>query len=163
MAKNLFIIGTVNIDETTYMFSPKVLDRANVIEFRITADEMKNFFKVRKGLKMEKLFLDEKDKSKGGAGQSMGESFFQLAGNKTTPNLSELNGYENTLNKFFNELQVVGSEFGYRSATEIEMLITKLGLMDLLMKKETRILMKQKLILQLCKNYYQNCMGLEKN
>ena len=25
--------GTVNIDETTYMFSPKVLDRANVIEF----------------------------------------------------------------------------------------------------------------------------------
>ncbi len=30
---NLFIIGTVNIDETTYMFSPKVLDRANTIEF----------------------------------------------------------------------------------------------------------------------------------
>ena len=31
---NLFIIGTVNVDETTYMFSPKVLDRANVIEFK---------------------------------------------------------------------------------------------------------------------------------
>ena len=31
--KNLFVIGTVNVDETTYMFSPKVLDRANVIEF----------------------------------------------------------------------------------------------------------------------------------
>ena len=30
---NLFVIGTVNIDETTHMFSPKVLDRANVIEF----------------------------------------------------------------------------------------------------------------------------------
>jgi hypothetical protein len=30
---NLFITGTVNIDESTYMFSPKVLDRANVIEF----------------------------------------------------------------------------------------------------------------------------------
>lgn len=30
---NLFIIGTVNIDESTYMFSPKVLDRANTIEF----------------------------------------------------------------------------------------------------------------------------------
>lgn len=26
--KNLFVVGTVNIDETTYMFSPKVLDRA---------------------------------------------------------------------------------------------------------------------------------------
>ena len=30
---NLFIIGTVNVDETTYMFSPKVLDRANGLEF----------------------------------------------------------------------------------------------------------------------------------
>lgn len=30
---NLFITGTVNVDDTTYMFSPKVLDRANVIEF----------------------------------------------------------------------------------------------------------------------------------
>lgn len=34
LPNNLFIIGTVNVDETTYMFSPKVLDRANVIEFR---------------------------------------------------------------------------------------------------------------------------------
>jgi hypothetical protein len=31
---NLFVIGTVNIDETTHMFSPKVLDRAHVIEFK---------------------------------------------------------------------------------------------------------------------------------
>jgi len=30
---NLYIIGTVNIDETTYAFSPKVLDRAFVVEF----------------------------------------------------------------------------------------------------------------------------------
>lgn len=30
---NLTIIGTVNIDETTYAFSPKVLDRAFVMEF----------------------------------------------------------------------------------------------------------------------------------
>jgi hypothetical protein len=30
---NVFFTGTVNIDETTYMFSSKVLDRANVIEF----------------------------------------------------------------------------------------------------------------------------------
>jgi len=30
---NVFVVGTVNVDETTYMFSPKVLDRANTIEF----------------------------------------------------------------------------------------------------------------------------------
>ena len=37
---NLFIIGTVNVDETTFTFSPKVLDRANTIEFRVGSDEM---------------------------------------------------------------------------------------------------------------------------
>ena len=36
--RNLFVVGTVNVDETTYMFSPKVLDRANVIEFRLSED-----------------------------------------------------------------------------------------------------------------------------
>ena len=30
---NVYFSGTVNVDETTYMFSPKVLDRANTIEF----------------------------------------------------------------------------------------------------------------------------------
>lgn len=30
---NVYFTGTVNVDETTYMFSPKVLDRAHVIEF----------------------------------------------------------------------------------------------------------------------------------
>jgi hypothetical protein len=31
---NLFYVGTINVDETTYMFSPKVLDRAHVLEVR---------------------------------------------------------------------------------------------------------------------------------
>ncbi|MGL5331123.1 MAG: McrB family protein, partial [Peptostreptococcaceae bacterium] len=31
--ENLYIIGTVNMDETTFPFSKKVLDRANTIEF----------------------------------------------------------------------------------------------------------------------------------
>ena len=31
--RNVFVVGTVNVDETTYMFSPKVLDRAFVLEF----------------------------------------------------------------------------------------------------------------------------------
>jgi len=42
---NLFVIGTVNIDETTYMFSPKVLDRAHVIEFKVTWEEIMNGLK----------------------------------------------------------------------------------------------------------------------
>lgn len=41
--ENMFVVGTVNIDETTYMFSPKVLDRANVIEFKSQKEDV---FKV---------------------------------------------------------------------------------------------------------------------
>ncbi|ADZ09786.1 hypothetical protein Metbo_1559 [Methanobacterium lacus] len=44
LPENLFVVGTVNVDETTYMFSPKVLDRANTIEFLTPSalDYMKN-------------------------------------------------------------------------------------------------------------------------
>lgn len=37
---NVFIVGTVNVDETTYMFSPKVLDRANTFEFRVSDQDL---------------------------------------------------------------------------------------------------------------------------
>lgn len=40
LPKNLFVTGTVNIDETTYMFSPKVLDRSNVVEFKPEKDDV---------------------------------------------------------------------------------------------------------------------------
>lgn len=44
--ENLFVVGTVNIDETTYMFSPKVLDRANVIEFKPQKEDVIKLFSV---------------------------------------------------------------------------------------------------------------------
>ena len=37
---NLIVVGTVNVDETTYMFSPKVLDRAFTFEFRVGAEDL---------------------------------------------------------------------------------------------------------------------------
>lgn len=43
---NIFVVGTVNIDETTYMFSPKVLDRANVIEFKPQKEDVIKLFGV---------------------------------------------------------------------------------------------------------------------
>lgn len=45
---NVFVIGTVNIDETTYMFSPKVLDRANTLEFRVERTDLPAFDQVTK-------------------------------------------------------------------------------------------------------------------
>lgn len=53
--KNLFISGTVNVDETTHAFSDKVLDRANSIEFdrvdlEAYAERYKKRFPNRAGL-----------------------------------------------------------------------------------------------------------------
>ena len=57
---NIFFTGTVNIDETTYMFSPKVLDRANTLELNeVYLDqykEMKDDFTLVAGIDLEKLF-----------------------------------------------------------------------------------------------------------
>ncbi|MDW5595670.1 DUF3578 domain-containing protein [Conexibacter stalactiti] len=40
LPSNLFVIGTVNVDETTYLFSPKVLDRAVTFEIRTATDDL---------------------------------------------------------------------------------------------------------------------------
>lgn len=45
MPENLWVVGTVNVDETTYMFSPKVLDRANTFEFRVGTEELSSSFR----------------------------------------------------------------------------------------------------------------------
>ena len=112
--KNLFIIGTMNVDETTYMFSPKVLDRAQVIEFRVSEDDMKNFLTnpptpnlaaiESKGAKYAEAFLKLKD----------APPALDAAG--STKNKDAI---ATALNKFFPELMKLGAEFGYRSAGEI--------------------------------------------
>lgn len=38
--RNVVVVGTVNVDETTYLFSPKVLDRACTFEIRTATDEL---------------------------------------------------------------------------------------------------------------------------
>jgi len=106
LPKNLFIIGTVNIDETTYMFSPKVLDRANVIEFRVSHDEMEKYFNDPKVLDM--ALLENQ-------GASMGNSFLEGANNRVTVSKD----LTTKLLPFFKELQKIGAEFGYRTASEI--------------------------------------------
>ena len=40
LPRNLLVVGTVNVDETTYLFSPKVLDRAFTFEFRTAAEDL---------------------------------------------------------------------------------------------------------------------------
>lgn len=117
---NLFVIGTVNIDETTNMFSPKVLDRANTIEFRVTDKEMTDFLKETRSIDMRSLFA---------AGGSMAVHFVQLAASKSLPT-QDVAVINQILVDFFKELRKLGAEFGYRSATEILQLIHQLGVMD---------------------------------
>ena len=45
--RNVIVLGTVNVDETTYSFSPKVLDRAFTIEFRVETSMLPSTFSTR--------------------------------------------------------------------------------------------------------------------
>lgn len=110
LPKNLFIIGTVNIDETTYMFSPKVLDRANTIEFRITEEEMGEFLKNPGEVDLKKL---------NGKGKGFGGSFVNLATGVVEKN-EEVLKINSVLSNFFVQLKIAGAEFGYRTASEIQ-------------------------------------------
>lgn len=107
LPKNLFIVGTVNIDETTYMFSPKVLDRANTIEFRLTEKDLADFIASDKKLDMDLLKAQ---------GANMSDGFIGMALIESDKNLKPS---ETDLKQFFSELKKSGAEFGYRTASEI--------------------------------------------
>lgn len=121
LPKNLFIVGTVNVDETTYMFSPKVLDRANVIEFRATADQIGDFLDNPQRIRMEAL---------AGKGAGFGAAFVAAASGDAPP-LAELpttthdNGAQCATDlkarmvEAFKALAPIGAEFGFRTAFEI--------------------------------------------
>jgi 5-methylcytosine-specific restriction protein B len=106
---NLFIVGTVNVDETTYMFSPKVLDRANVIEFRMDAGELAKFLK--NPAKPDLLKLD-------GKGGSYGSAFVDAVKNPATMPIDVKPAYDAEMRLLFTTLQAHGAEFGYRTAYE---------------------------------------------
>ncbi len=129
LPSNLFIIGTVNIDETTYMFSPKVLDRANAIEFRVSKEEMTLFFDNRKEIDMTLLYTK---------GASMAKSFLKIAENKSFSE-QELSNVNETLVKFFVQLKKAGAEFGYRSASEIIRLFNQLTIIDVTLTENEKI------------------------
>lgn len=109
LPENLFIIGTVNVDETTYMFSPKVLDRANVIEFRMDAGELEDF--LGNPAKPDLSKLD-------GKGATFGKAFVDAAKNPVDVPVDVKAAYDAELLLFFKMLQAHGAEFGYRTAYE---------------------------------------------
>lgn len=118
LPSNFFVIGTVNVDETTYMFSPKVLDRASVLEFGISKSDVDRYLDSFGNVRMEGL---------AGAGSSYAE-LFVTASNLEVGDLGDLvdsrgkNLKQETatvLNALFEGLTLVGAGFGYRSIREI--------------------------------------------
>lgn len=114
---NLFIIGTVNVDETTYMFSPKVLDRANVIEFRASSQQISDFLDEPRGLQLESL-------REGGRGKGAAYAETFVARSVASCDIADL-GAEDAqrlkaaLLEVFAALAEMGAEFGFRSAHEM--------------------------------------------
>lgn len=111
--KNLFITGTVNIDETTYMFSPKVLDRANVIEFKPKKDKI-----------LDTLLSDNATNETESSEPDAAEKFMKLANEVRSRNIPDdisklLNEMYNIFDAFYTELEKFGFEFAYRTIKEI--------------------------------------------
>ncbi|MFB2623941.1 McrB family protein [Methanothermobacter marburgensis] len=105
LPENLLVVGTVNVDETTYMFSPKVLDRANTIEFET--------------LNPREYLLEE-----GEPGEPAGDlKFLEDPFNHDTGDLGDLGGIRDDLVSelsFFHEkLQRAGFDFGFRVTREV--------------------------------------------
>ena len=106
LPKNVFIIGTINVDETTYMFSPKVLDRANVIEFKIAPDEMDKYLGKKVNINLK-------------AGYSACADMAVDFVNKANSQVEKDEKNKVVLLSFFKELKKVNAEFGYRTVNEI--------------------------------------------
>lgn len=122
---NLFVIGTVNVDETTYMFSPKVLDRANVIEFRVGVKDFVGFLEDPKKIELDRIL---------GKGSHFGPILVEEArkdvDKRLLQSLSEINEpdgeecdcfttLQTELEILFRIFQSNGWDFGFRVGKEV--------------------------------------------
>jgi energy-coupling factor transporter ATP-binding protein EcfA2 len=108
--RNLFVIGTVNVDETTYMFSPKVLDRSNAIEFRVGRDDMADFLSSPSPVNLGAV---------AGKGAGFGQAFVEAAGGAAELEDAERDALKSEMLEIFGLLEKSGLEYGYRTAKEV--------------------------------------------
>ena len=115
---NVLFTGTVNVDETTYMFSPKVLDRAFTIEFNQV--DLEGFTKGQSSAEASGLDLD------GGRGSLDLLPSWAAKGGEWKPNRDdwvkfseEAEGHQKALLQLHEILETQHRHFGYRVANEI--------------------------------------------
>ena len=104
--ENLYIIGTVNMDETTFPFSKKVLDRANTIEFN----------DVNLGFNFES-FDEETVEAQEYTNSLLKSKYIKLIDCKEEK--EEATKIINQLIKINNILEKYNQQFGYRVRDEI--------------------------------------------
>ncbi|MGL6105128.1 McrB family protein [Romboutsia sp.] len=104
---NIYIIGTVNMDDTTFQFSRKVLDRANTIEFS--------------DVDLENLFTDTTEEEI--EPTLVNNNFLKTTYLKTTDIEEEHRAYAKTINKKIIQINEIlkksQKQFAYRVRDEI--------------------------------------------
>lgn len=126
--ENLFVVGTVNIDETTYMFSPKVLDRANVIEFKPEENSVLD------------LFVNPADNENiNPASDGTAEAFEKMAvlirAGKSNLEVDILVEIQSVFKRIYEIVEKSGYEFAYRTVREIRQYLS--AVYELTEDKET--------------------------
>lgn len=129
LPQNLYIVGTINVDETTYMFSPKVLDRAHVIE--LNTQNPKKYFEELKVDELKKIIYfdsNEVNKILKLFGESIENRFSDnrnpvaLLKESITDSTKQneiLDGIEKVLEGIYMLLEPCGFGYGYRIVNEV--------------------------------------------
>lgn len=115
LGDNVFVIGTVNMDDTTYSFSPKVLDRANVIEVSVTATEMEDYLADPQEVRLKDIAR---------AGSANGTTFLDRLRRPLALDLVLQRRLKSETILLFQILDKVGFAFGFRTAFEMAQFIS---------------------------------------
>lgn len=117
---NILVIGTVNVDETTYMFSPKVLDRANTIEFNThPAKEYMMGMTTSLSPNGNIKYLEDPLSDIDVRNWTINELREELKEVKTTRGALLWDIVSDEINEFQNCLRQSGFDFGFRVVNEI--------------------------------------------
>ncbi|MGP8190238.1 MAG: MrcB family domain-containing protein [Methanobacterium sp.] len=119
ISKNLMVIGTVNVDETTYMFSPKVLDRANTLEFLTQPAEDYMSGTPEYSVKGDLNYLQNPLSDINIRNENINELKNRLIGVKAIDGQDIWNLLSKNIGQFQEILKKADFDFGFRSINEI--------------------------------------------
>ena len=115
--ENLFVVGTVNIDETTYMFSPKILDRANVVEFKPKMEDV-----------LARFDATEPEEEITPVGKGVAIDFLRIAmdirDEVETLDKDDVEEVKRVFSEIYEICKEQGYEFAYRTVAEVKKYIT---------------------------------------